>query len=377
MVGHSENTGDAWKLFVEAPSKKTRRAAEISMDNALIHIQSGGKKFTLLRSTSDVESHPEEQGGKCVKGHCCKRRVACLVLFKGFVSMLLGCVLFRAPTCAPQPGHVECEAFQAIFRDFKSSHPDFESNRFHGMLSATKDLVQKRLGADGKPVFRGGQTLSNKQNFHQWYNTVPGVNVEVPIKLNMTRTASGILMMDCPNFFPLDGKGFKDETLGHNYWFTMEMHHTFKYKGGERLTFLGDDDFWVFINGSLALDMGGTHHPVKETINVDDLGLLRGQRASFDVFYAERHTTGSALHIETTLEIEQQNHCVIDILIERFNIEKRFICFAKRPWWMFWDSESGRALMQFAETWVANSSKESGRAMTQFATRWAANFSKA
>jgi len=85
---------------------------------------------------------------------------------------------------------------------------------------------------------------------------------------------------------------------------------------------------------------------------------VQGQRASFDVFYAERHTISSALHIETTLDIEQANHCVIDILIEQFNFEKRFICYAKRPWWMFWDSERGRALVQFAKRWAANFSKD-------------------
>merc|ERR1712096_112195 len=149
---------------------------------------------------------------------------------------LLGCVLLRADTCAPQQGHVGCEAFHATVRDFKSSHPDFEISGLPVIRSATPGLVQQSLGADGKPVFRGGRSLSSKENFDEWYNNVPGVNVPVPIKFNMTRTASGILMMDAPKFFPIDGKGFKDETLGHNYWFTLEMHHTFKFKGGERLT---------------------------------------------------------------------------------------------------------------------------------------------
>jgi fibro-slime domain-containing protein len=260
----------------------------------------------------------------------------CLLLLV-LVVLLFCCVLFRAPTCSQQLGQVDgCETFHATVRDFKRSHPDFEHPALMNKWTATKGLVQKKLGEDRKPVFRGGPTLSTQQHFHEWYNNVPGVNVPVPIKLDMTRTTSGSLVMDSSNFFPIDGKGFKDEIYGHNYWFTMEMHHTFVYKGGERFTFHGDDDIWVFINGLLVLDLGGAHTPLEETINLDNLGLAPGQHASFDVFYAERHTSQSNLRIETTLELEQQNHCVIDIKIEILHFEQQLICFAKRPWWMVW-----------------------------------------
>jgi len=197
-------------------------------------------------------------------------------------------------------------------------------------------MVQTKLGEDGKPVFRQTHTVSTQQRFHEWYNNVPGINVPVPIQLDMVRTTSGTLAFDSPDFFPIDGKGFKDEAYGHNYWFTMEMHHTFVFKGGEWVTFHGDDDIWVFINGSLALDLGGAHTPLEETIDLDDLGLTSGKRASFDVFYAERHTTKSSLRIETTLDLEQQNRCVIDINIGILHVKQRLICFVKRPWWMVW-----------------------------------------
>jgi len=261
------------------------------------------------------------------------------------VLMLLGCVLLRAPTCKPHPNQGQIgghKTFYATVRDFRSSHIDFENGEFPAIERATKGLVHKRLGGDGKPVYSGGYTLSSKENFDTWYNNVPGVNVMVPIAFDMTRTAGGTMVMDSPNFFPIDGKGFKDEAFGHNYWFTLEMHNTFKYKGGEKFTFRGDDDIWVFINGSLALDLGGMHTPQEETINLDDLDLVPGQLASFDVFYAERHTKVSSLRIETTVDLEQpnhceqQNHCVIDIFIEQFGFEQKFICFAKKPWWMFW-----------------------------------------
>jgi len=66
------------------------------------------------------------------------------------------------------------------------------------------------------------------------------------------------------------------------------------------------------------------------------LGSLPESVPHSDVFYAERHTAKSSLRIETMLELEQQNRCVIDINIEILHFKQRLICFVKRPWWMVW-----------------------------------------
>jgi len=198
-------------------------------------------------------------------------------------------------------------ALEVVIRDFKEDHPDFETHPWtmHGYdpNKPTLGLVQNKLGGDGKPVYRGGMTVSSKTTFDQWYNDILGVNVREVLKMNMTRSSAGTLVADLPKFFPIDAKGWKDSKLGHNYWFTLEMHAAFTYHGGEKFTFRGDDDLWVFINSSLVIDLGGLHKPLSKTIELDTLGLNQGQVASFALFFAERHTVDSNFRVETTMQL--------------------------------------------------------------------------
>jgi len=107
------------------------------------------------------------------------------------------------------------------------------------------------------------------------------------------------------SFFPLDGKGFKNEGLNHNFSFTMELHNEFTYMGNEFLDFTGDDDVWVFINGKLALDLGGIHEPRSGSFRTRDIekshNLELGKTYRFDLFFAERHVVQSNIMLTTNI----------------------------------------------------------------------------
>lgn len=111
-----------------------------------------------------------------------------------------------------------------------------------------------------------------------------------------------------PKQYGFDGWPTEEDAFGdavmHNFSFTSEVQYWFRYETDTNATleFTGDDDVWVFVNGKLAVDLGGIHVPMdgQVTINAQSagkFGLQPGNVYRIAVFQAERKESGSSFRL--------------------------------------------------------------------------------
>lgn len=123
-------------------------------------------------------------------------------------------------------------------------------------------------------------------------------------------------------FYPLENLGYEQPGLltatskvnngAKNGGFTLRGESQFVYNKASKLyfTFTGDDDVYMYINGTLALDLGGAHGRNTKTVNLNEVadkcGLVDGQVATFTFFYMERCSDASTFGIKTNMELVQR-----------------------------------------------------------------------
>ena len=273
-----------------------------------------------------------------------------------------------------------------VYKDFLSSHPDFEPSAM-GCESVTSGMVKSALGNNGKPVANSSvsQGCGTLNNLADWYDHTSNPDTVIISTIQLFDNGQGGFVnqwgedgeqwraytdetwcadascsaCQCANtcietctwgsnaccatplyfdgdpfFFPIDGMGITPTSqydtasigptygyeswpeeaaavdiagltppagysYGHNFHFTSEVRFWFQYDdtSTQVLSFVGDDDVWVFINNKLVVDLGGIHTPQEGRVNVNTLGLTPGEVYEIVVFQAERQTDGSTYRL--------------------------------------------------------------------------------
>lgn len=218
--------------------------------------------------------------------------------------------------------------------------------------NVAEGIVGTELTSDGKPDFRvnassalfadgSGSTVYDgvyQLRFHQNGDTYTLQNVYKPAE---DRPVTGDLTQFSKystvysnNFWPMDdvyntdphmsskkeryyyGSGLwdyispSDDGLDHNWHFGMQYEIQFTvgaYEGPMEYYFRGDDDFWLYIDGQLAVDIGGIHPSVGQSLDLrkwmEERDMLKdpNQEHSLKVFYMERGGFGSCCYMQFTL----------------------------------------------------------------------------
>ena len=134
-----------------------------------------------------------------------------------------------------------------------------------------------------------------------------GAAVTTPPEITLTDPFStGTYSYVEPAFHPIDNWLYGNEGMAHNYFFTFTIQATFVYEActDQFLSFEGEDDFWVYVDGQLAVDRGGIRPGVEQFVHLDRLSnLVDGNTYEIVMFYAQRQTASSRFILKTNIDM--------------------------------------------------------------------------
>lgn len=147
--------------------------------------------------------------------------------------------------------------------------------------------------------------VTSSTTFAQWYREILGVNMAASHSITLTDNGSGVYEYLDAEFYPIDAQLFGNEGDAHNNYFTYTIDADFVYTGctAQFIEFMGADDAWIYIDGSMVIDLGGIAAATDQRIDLDRLGLVDGEEYTMQLFFAHRAEGSSQFNLRTNVEL--------------------------------------------------------------------------
>jgi fibro-slime domain-containing protein len=179
------------------------------------------------------------------------------------------------------------------YYELPENHPDVNKNIDNKIVPG---LVETKLGPDGLPVATSFARTAKIDS-----GPISDVNAAGEIMWWSAASMHGVKVDKTGiDKLPLDNRAMypTSYTNDNKYFRTARWHGTFTLaKAADFTMSLGsDDDSWVFIDGTLAVDNGGVkaYHLAPFVVRKLSIGVH-----TIDIFYADRHSTQAQIYFNT------------------------------------------------------------------------------